>query len=346
MGNGQYVLSVRYTLPEGNKKFAKKAEVILSLEGGTVLNTQIINDTECLTTVQFSCGTGKSIPESLKKDITIRSESAAVDTALADIDLSVLHGDAALEYTASWYVDRDGQWHKLAANDYLGGGTYELRICYTLSNVLGSENGDGLSVAVDCGAGQAENTHVVNNSVCTTTIRFQFAEGRHFCNHAASASSPLRGTCTEGLSYTGVCYKCGEEAVEEIPPQEHSLDRTVAVTVEPTCVDEGHITGPCRVCGETLTQIIPATGIHNYWRSRPQTHCPEGVLYYLHCHACGSNAEERLPPQPHQYRSKAYYSSRLTHYWICSVCAYFYTEYHTLDANGVCVVCGGKGEKP
>lgn len=339
LGNGQYVLSVRYTLPEGKEKAAEEAEVLLNFEGGTVLRTQVLSGAECLTAIQFSCDTGESIPESLKKNITIRSESTAADTALADIDLSVLQGEEALEYTASWYVDRDGQWYKLAADDYLGSGTYELRVSYTVPNVLGGENGDGLSLTVDCGVGETENTHVAKNSVCTTAIRFRFEEGRHFCNHAAAASSPLRGTCTEGLSYTGVCYKCGEEVVEEIPAQDHTLDKTVADTVEPTCVEDGHRTGPCRICGESITEVIPATGVHNYWRSRPQTHCPEGVLYYLHCHACGKNAEERLPPQPHQYNCTSHLSFR-GHMWVCSVCMDFYTESHKYDANGRCTVCG------
>ncbi|MBQ2446667.1 MAG: S-layer homology domain-containing protein, partial [Oscillospiraceae bacterium] len=77
--------------------------------------------------------------------------------------------------------------------------------------------------------------------------------------------------------------------VSAFKPHEHQWGQPV-VTKEATCVAEGERSFTCAICGETKTEVIPATGEHNY---------VDGF-----CTMCGEEKEEEStvpPPPPGEY---------------------------------------------
>lgn len=138
----------------------------------------------------------------------------------------------------------------------------------------------------------ADHTHKWENGICTIC-------GEH-CTHPSTkmvGSKPA--TCKEE-GYTGnkMCNDCGAtvETGTTLPKTDaHDWDEGT-LTKSPTCNTAGERTKTCKVCGRQETEVIPATGEHQ-WEEEitKKPTCSQDGEKALTCKVCGKTEIKTIP---------------------------------------------------
>lgn len=103
-------------------------------------------------------------------------------------------------------------------------------------------------------------------------------------------------TCGEAGRVDTICSNCGEVvSTRELPPTgAHDWDGGT-VTTAPTETTPGVRTFTCTVCGQTRTEVIPATGAHDYrFTKTVAPTCTDGGYDLYTCSGCGATERRNL----------------------------------------------------
>lgn len=100
--------------------------------------------------------------------------------------------------------------------------------------------------------------------ITDTTGKVIFKQKLPLCTHVYSDTVVgMAAGCTyAGYSYK-VCDKCGDKDYTALPPLGHDWDDGTVV-YEATCVKNGFMYYTCTVCGEVKSQVLTATGEHDF----------------------------------------------------------------------------------
>ena len=149
-----------------------------------------------------------------------------------------------------------------------------------------------------------ELTSTLKEPTCTTTgigkytcsycgaSKYEVIAAEHKWNEGAQNKAP---TCTEAGEMTYTCTVCEETKTEEIPALGHDWDEG-EITTPATCGTAGEMTYTCRRdgCDATKTEVIEATGEHNFEDGYVDATCTENAKAGLVCSVCGATSGEMV----------------------------------------------------
>lgn len=162
-----------------------------------------------------------------------------------------------------WKYDNDGHWQVCSVCGYVG---------TKADHAYDKTSTDG----ADC---QTKGT-VVYTCECGHTYTEYDAFGPH--KYIAVVTDP---TCTEKGYTTYTCSLCGDSYKDDYTDMvEHEWNKGEE-TKKATCGEDGEKTYTCKHCGKTKTEVIPATGEHDYeWKYDDNQHWKE-------CSVCGHKTD-------------------------------------------------------
>ena len=147
-----------------------------------------------------------------------------------------------------------------------------------------------------------ELTSTLKEPTCTTTgigkytcsycgaSKYEVIAAEHKWNEGAQNKTP---TCTEAGEMTYTCTVCEETKTEEIAALGHDWDEG-EITTPATCGTAGEMTYTCRRdgCDATKTEVIEATGEHNFEDGYVDATCTENAKVGMVCTVCGTEQGE------------------------------------------------------
>ena len=183
-------------------------------------------------------------------------------------------------------------------------------------------------------AGKREGTCTVCGEKVTETIP---ATG-----HSYDESDLITTNTNEENGHTYYYFRCKncDQIVDEKEHNEWIEDYyTRTVVNKATCTVPGLARDTCKICGETRTQVIPATGQHEYEETdRKEPTCTTRGTITFTCKNCEQTKTEYLPANGHDYvlDEEASVAPKCTEsgreVYLCSVCSATKTE--TIPATG------------
>ena len=204
-------------------------------------------------------------------------------------------------------------------------------------------------IPIDPDAHDYELTNALKEPTCTTT-----GIGKYVCSYCGASKYEViaaehkwdegevtqEATCTEAGQMTYTCTVCQETKTEEIAALGHSWNDG-EITTPATCGAAGEKTYTCQreECGEAKTEVIPATGEHNYQEGYVDATCTENAKVGMVCTVCGATDGElvEVPDSkiPHDYETVTVDATCVTDGSItktCKVCGDEQVE--TIPATG------------
>lgn len=190
------------------------------------------------------------------------------------------------------------------------------------------------SVAATC-VSAGKDVFDCHNEGCSAHYEEKVAALGH--DYAEVAGTKVAATCTAVGKVTVRCARCQEEHIELIPQKAHVNDD---VLTPATCTSDGYTTHTCRVCGAvTVDTFVPAPG-HEYEKTVIAATCTtDGYTTYV-CKHCDLRFNADVVAAAHKKNMEKPTCGAAV---VCTVCAKVLippTGEHTLNADGICTVCG------
>ena len=141
---------------------------------------------------------------------------------------------------------------------------------YEFTNV--GNNNKGINPLLRRNADIGFATYATNTNVGGPNKLYKRASGTTYyytgtyvpCDHNYVEAAGQGASCGEAGSITYRCTICGAEYTEVIPATGDHEYDDGVVVYEPTCGADGERVYTCVVCGDTYAEVIPATGEHVY----------------------------------------------------------------------------------
>lgn len=182
--------------------------------------------------------------------------SAFEENKLDKVDLSAIEeiGDNAFTNCSSLksicYSKNSEEWNKIASNAGLQ------------ENVAIHCKADPAPVHATC---ETDGQNILTCEICGSEYTDGTVAPALGHDYAEDYTVDKEATCTEAGSESKHCTRCDEieaGSEKEIPVLGH--DYVAEVTTQPTCTKDGVRTLTCTRCKDVKTEVIPATGVHQW----------------------------------------------------------------------------------